>query len=145
MTRPKVGSMRRSIRRPSVLLPQPLSPSRPIVSPRRTRIDTPSTARTKRPDRPNHPPSTGKYFATRSVAARVRGLASAGGTLAGSLRSSAPGRRSPAGAHGLERRLLAIASLDPQGAPIGEAASRGEPPQVRHHPLDGTQALLGPP
>ena len=32
-TRPKVGSSRRSMSRPSVLLPQPLSPTRPIVSP----------------------------------------------------------------------------------------------------------------
>ena len=34
------------MRRPSVLLPHPLSPTRPNVSPRRTRIETPSTART---------------------------------------------------------------------------------------------------
>ena len=43
---PDVGSMRRSVRRPSVLLPDPDSPTRPSVSPAWMSSDTSSTART---------------------------------------------------------------------------------------------------
>src|ERR1700678_382539 len=45
-TVPKVGSIRRRINRPSVLLPEPDSPTKPTVSPARISKDTSSTART---------------------------------------------------------------------------------------------------
>src|SRR5579859_3486184 len=45
-TEPEVGSMRRRMRRPSVLLPEPDSPTRPKVSPGAMASETPSTART---------------------------------------------------------------------------------------------------
>ena len=48
---PAVGSMRRRSRRPTVVLPQPDSPTRPSVSPRRISKLTPSTAWTMA-DRP---------------------------------------------------------------------------------------------
>ena len=41
---PDVGSISRSSRRPTVVLPDPDSPTRPSVSPRRTSNDTPDTA-----------------------------------------------------------------------------------------------------
>ena len=44
--RPAVGSTRRATRRPTDVLPQPDSPTRPSVSPRRIVKSTPSTART---------------------------------------------------------------------------------------------------
>ena len=46
LTLPAVGSIRRSSARPAVVLPQPLSPTRPSTSPGCTLNDTPSTART---------------------------------------------------------------------------------------------------
>ena len=45
-TWPALQSSRRSTVRPIVLLPEPDSPTRPSVSPRRIANDTPSTART---------------------------------------------------------------------------------------------------
>ncbi len=45
---PEVGSMRRRIMRPSVVFPQPDSPTRPSVSPWVMSSETPLTARTSR-------------------------------------------------------------------------------------------------
>ena len=96
-TRPNVGSTRRSMRRPSVLLPQPLSPTRPIVSPRRTRSETPSTARTKRAERPNQPDSHGEVLRD-ALGGRERARAVAP--------SGPPGRPTPRAAGGAARRRL---------------------------------------
>src|SRR3989442_432361 len=73
---PDVGGIKRRSKRPSVVLPQPLSPTRASVSPRRMYKSTPSTARTRAIVRRRTPPFTGKYFwipiaaTTRSFMAR---------------------------------------------------------------------------
>src|SRR3989441_10139027 len=61
-TSPDVGGIKRRSKRPSVVLPQPLSPTRASVSPRRMYMSTPSTARTRAIVRRKTPPFTGKYF-----------------------------------------------------------------------------------
>src|SRR5262249_52970300 len=61
--------------RPRVDFPHPLSPTRPIVWPRRTRKLTPSTARANDEERPKNPDFTGKNFETLSAATSVRGRA----------------------------------------------------------------------
>jgi hypothetical protein len=53
---PEVGSSRRMMERPSVVLPQPDSPTRPSVSPRRMVNETPSTAWTVPTTLPQQPP-----------------------------------------------------------------------------------------
>ena len=62
---PDVGSIRRSRSRPTVVLPQPDSPTRPSVSPRWMSKLTPSTAWTTATVRWRTPPRTGKCL-TRS-------------------------------------------------------------------------------
>src|SRR6185369_2227700 len=59
-------SIRRRISRPTVVLPQPDSPTSPSVSPRRTSNETWSTARTQAPVRWRTPIFTGKCL-TRST------------------------------------------------------------------------------
>ena len=58
--RPAVGSRARSIRRPVVVLPQPLSPTSPRVWPASRRKLTPSTPRTVPATRRSSPRRTGK-------------------------------------------------------------------------------------
>src|SRR5512133_371267 len=58
--RPRVGSIRRSIVRPSVLLPQPLSPTSPNVSLAAIERETSETACTTRVA-PNHPDDTSNW------------------------------------------------------------------------------------
>jgi hypothetical protein len=65
------------MRRPSVLFPHPLSPMSPTVSPRRTRSETPSTARRSLSLREKKPERTAKYLPRPSVATSVRGRAAA--------------------------------------------------------------------
>src|SRR6185503_16460891 len=57
---PEVGSTRRRMQRPVVVLPQPLSPTSPSTSPAWTSNDTPSTARTWPTRRENSPRRIGK-------------------------------------------------------------------------------------
>src|SRR5712692_5901429 len=61
-TSPAVGSIRRRMQRPVVDLPQPDSPTKPSVSPRRISNDTSSTAWTRATSREKSPPRIGKYF-----------------------------------------------------------------------------------
>ena len=61
-TCPAVASISRSMSLPSVVLPQPLSPTTPKVSPRPIVRSTPSTALTWACTRPQNPSRTGKYF-----------------------------------------------------------------------------------
>ena len=63
---PDVGSISLRINRPTVVLPQPDSPTSPSVSPRWMAKLTPSTALTWPTTRWSTPPWTGKYL-TRSV------------------------------------------------------------------------------
>src|SRR5579872_2596910 len=60
LTLPAVGLINWRIARPVVDFPQPLSPTSPNVSPRRTNRSTPSTAFTFATVRPNSPPLIGK-------------------------------------------------------------------------------------
>ena len=59
---PPVGSIRRRIERPAVVLPQPLSPTRPSVSFRPSVNEMPSTAFTCATTLRRSPWRTGKYF-----------------------------------------------------------------------------------
>ncbi len=61
-TSPEVIGYRRRMDFPTVDLPQPLSPTRDRVSPLAISNETPSTAWTVPPVRPNSPPRSGKYF-----------------------------------------------------------------------------------
>ena len=72
-TLPEVGSIRRRIQRPVVVLPQPLSPTSPSTSPSCTANDTPSTARTWPTVRESSPFLIGKCF-LRSVTSRMIGV-----------------------------------------------------------------------
>ena len=60
-TCPSVGSIARKIDRPTVVLPEPLSPTNPSVSPCRILNETLSTARAWPLARPNMPVRMGKY------------------------------------------------------------------------------------
>src|SRR5215469_1521847 len=60
-TLPAVGLINCKMARPVVDLPQPLSPTSPKVSPRRTNRSTPSTALTLATVRPKIPPLMGKW------------------------------------------------------------------------------------
>jgi hypothetical protein len=59
-TSPEVGSSRRRMQRPVVLLPHPDSPTRPSVSPAVRSKLTPLTAWTLSTSRPSQPPVIGK-------------------------------------------------------------------------------------
>ena len=105
---------RRSVR-PRVLLPQPLSPTSPSVSPRTTSKLTPSTAFTVPRTRPSSPPRTGKcVLRSRRPGAGARSWRGhrvvAGGGLAVALR--------------LERRIHPGAHLEGALAAVPEAAAR---------------------
>src|SRR5262245_7199625 len=122
--------MRRKMSLPSVLFPHPLSPTSPIVSPRRTLSDTPSTARRSCVVRPKKPCFTGKYFASFSVPRSVRalsfGAASEGSRAAFCVMSHLVGAvasRQPPLSHVEELRLRARAFVDDQGTPVREAAA----------------------
>ena len=91
-TEPEVASMSRRIRRPVVDLPQPDSPTRPRVSPRRTSKVRPHTACTSSTTRRNRPARTGKCL-TRSRTSRIFSpeagpLAPVGGASAVSVTAS---------------------------------------------------------
>src|SRR6266508_1739776 len=62
MISPSVGSKARRIVRPAVVLPEPLSPTNPSVSPWRICRLMPSTAFTVPPPRPRKPCRSGKCF-----------------------------------------------------------------------------------
>ena len=97
MIEPAVGSMRRRMSRPTVVLPHPDSPTRPTVSPRRTTRSTPSTAWTVPTWRCMMPPLIGKCLtrprtstsgAAGSVAppgAGIAGTGEAGSITAGAV------------------------------------------------------------
>ena len=73
VTSPEVGSIRRRMERPTVVLPQPDSPTSPRVSPFLTVKLTLSTACTCATVRWRSPPRTGKYF-TRSLTINKSGF-----------------------------------------------------------------------
>src|SRR3954471_9604256 len=70
-TWPPVAGTRRRIVRPTVVLPQPDSPTRPSVSPRLIENVTSSTAFTQATVRCRRPPRTGKYLTKRATSSIV--------------------------------------------------------------------------
>src|SRR5690348_7852358 len=136
--RPLVGRSRCRMQRPVVVLPQPDSPTRPSVSPRRTVKLTPSTAFTAAAGAANMPPPTGKCltrFSTSSSASLMRGfhrlrLAELGRYPAG---------RSMTRRQRLERRCVA-AALDAIGAARREGAAGRKTREVGGLPLDRIEA-----
>ena len=84
---PLVGSIRRRTRRPTVVLPEPLSPTRPSASPRPTSKLTPFTACTLR----CREPRTGKYLTRSRTASNgsAAGSSVAGVAAAGALSPAA--------------------------------------------------------
>src|SRR3989442_2793863 len=69
--RPEVGFVSRRRHRPTVVFPQPLSPTMPRVSPLYTARSTPSTAFTEFTCRRKTPPRIGKYFFRPSASRRI--------------------------------------------------------------------------
>src|SRR5262245_55111323 len=126
-TPPAVGSVRPTIARPTVDLPQPLSPTRPSVSPRRIAKLTPSTALTTPPRRaPNTPPPTGKWTlrSTTSItgASILSGLRDRRGPRRADLE---PAARAMAGADLAQRRRRRAAGG------LGVRAARREAAEAR--------------
>src|SRR2546422_259022 len=82
-TAPEVMSIILRMARPVVLLPQPDSPTRPRVSPRRTSNDTPSTAFTLPTWRRTTAPAITGKWTFRSVTSRTMSGAELGMEMAG--------------------------------------------------------------
>ena len=104
------------MQRPVVVLPQPDSPTRPSVSPRRRVKLTPSTARISPACRPRSPLRTGKCL-TRSRTSRMTSV------LGRSLGSLGRARRSPAPSAGRARPLPSRRSRAGR-SPIGSSGGR---------------------
>src|SRR6266540_548611 len=165
---PEVGSIRHSINRPVVDLPQPDSPTSASVSPSPTSKSMPSTARTAPLRPPKMPLLTGKYltrFATRSngftpapalrcVAraereARCPGRHYARYAAVASRRHQHIGveRRAPACAHVFialvqERRILLPAAVDRERAAWMKATAGHGIHRIGHEAFDRRQPLL---
>src|SRR5690242_9625625 len=149
---PEVGSISFMIIRPVVVLPQPDSPTRPTVSPRRMSKVMPSTARTAAGGPLAHSPRrTGKCF-TRSLTSSSLGTSSSFGTASGgaaiviSLLREQTANRAPV--PGLDERHLAGLALRAspvaarrEGATGGEVRRSGRAPLDRQEPLVGTPEL----
>src|SRR5579862_7715091 len=99
-TAPSVGSIKRSTVRATVDLPQPLSPTRPSVSPSPTENVTLSTACTWPTVRRNSPFLTGKYFFRLST-------------------SSTGGRLCRAAAEVADPSRVTMSAIEPLGMPAG--------------------------
>src|SRR3990167_7341014 len=122
-----------TIARPTVVLPQPDSPTRPIVSPRTSASDTPSTARTSAFFRGMTPPKTWK-LTRRSCTSR---MTSPDITMAVVMQVAAdPVRR-----RGLDERRLEIAArVEPLGTACAERAAGRQQVDVRHRSGNRRQA-----
>jgi hypothetical protein len=114
---PEVGLMRRRISRPSVLLPEPDSPTKPSVSPSRTSSDTSSTARTA----PERAPPKGDSARAKTFV-RLRTSTKGKGHLLHTIRY----RRSI-----IPHSRMWNATRFPHPAIIGTAASAATMPRVR--------------
>src|SRR5690606_22566647 len=140
---PLVGSISLRIVRPTVVLPQPLSPTKPSVSPSRTKKETSSTALTSAILRRKMPPWTGKYlqrfFTSKSASGRIVWSLDSG--IGFHLRIVQPATGPMAGVrlqHG--RRLVTDRHL--LRAAIGKAASFGHKAGVGHDAADRRQPLF---
>jgi hypothetical protein len=125
---PAVGSMRRSAVRPTVDLPQPDSPTRPRVSPRRMEKLTPSTAKTFPALRRRKPLRVLKYFLS-SFTSRMAGSAQADGMGPAcgrsDIRRSIRCVRVPAGDR-VALPLLLIRRVFPAAPVVGQCTARRE-------------------
>src|SRR3990170_1600407 len=146
--------------RPRVVLPQPLSPTSPSVSPRLISKLTPSTALTSATLRWKMMPEvTGKYIRMSPTRTIVSPAGPALGVFAASTTMLSPLRRRgrlrslghalplPAGAvvvwaHRQQRRHLLRAALHREAAARPERAAGRHSHQVRRHPLDRVKFLL---
>src|SRR5438067_6868091 len=140
------------MQRPVVVLPQPDSPTRPSVSPRRIEKLTSSTARTRPEGPPKSPPPTVKCLtrwrtsSSTSEPAAARAPPAAVGTSAGGLILPLQPRRLPARAHvagladGLEGWRLDGAALHAERAARGERAARRQPCEIGRLALDRRQS-----
>src|SRR5229473_22812 len=136
---PSVGSMRRSTVRATVDLPQPLSPTRPKVSP------SPTVRR-------NTPFLTGKCFfrlTTASTGARLwPGPAAVSGPAMVATSLSIEPLGMPAGGP-VARALLLVGRIEGSAAIVGERAARGKRAarrqigQGRHQTGDLLQPAIG--
>ena len=110
VTLPAVASSSRNTRRPTVVLPEPLSPTSPSTAPFGIEKLTPSTARTCCTTRPSTPPRIGKCFTrpftrTSGTLMPVSPRPGPGGASARSgRRDPAWPRRAPPGQRGSPRR-----------------------------------------
>src|SRR5205809_1480777 len=137
-TSPEVGGMSRNRSRPRVVFPQPLSPTRASVSPRRTNRSTPSTARTWAIVRRRTPPFTGKCFFRPTAPTRIscawRSLGSTGTPfLVEETRDAA------AVPLGEQARLLRLASRERILATRMEPAAGRWAQEIRDRPRDRRQ------
>ena len=124
-TLPLVGSSRRSMRRAVVLLPQPVSPTMPSVSPRRTSSETPSTAWTAPSPRPRTPRDSGKCLTRSRISTRLSGRAH--------RRAARPRRAPPRGACRRAARATARAAAR---SPAGMRPRAGARPAPLERRLD---------
>src|SRR6185295_11055644 len=122
--------MRRSSERPAVVLPQPLSPTSPRVSPGATAKEMSSTARTCATTREKTPFFTGKYFFRfrTSISGAVMSVHHVAGHPV--ARTQLP-----------ELGFDGLALLDGDRAARVELAARGEAQGVRHRARDDVEAL----
>ena len=134
--------MARSTRRPVVVLPQPLSPTRPSVSPGAMVKLTPSTARTTRAparkQRASRPPREGEVLDEVLDAQQRR--AQAGGALRLDPTALATWQADVvAGADRAQARDLGGAARLGDAAARMEAAARRQRPEPRHDAGDGAE------
>src|SRR3972149_463996 len=160
-TSPEVGLYSMRMTRPMVVLPQPLSPTSPSVSPRLISKLTPSTALTSATLRWKMIPEVpGKDMRMSSTRTRVSPAGSADGVLGACsttmltplrgcrrLRGLGDALPLPAGAvvgraHRQQRGHLLRAALHGETAARPEGAARRDAHQVRRHPLDRVKLLL---
>src|SRR2546427_1589109 len=132
---PDVGGIKRRSKRPSVVLPQPLSPTKASVSPRRMYMSTPSTARTRAIVRRRTPPLTGKYFWIPIAATTMSCLGRSGSGIGLSAVVQEAGDPT---VRALWNQLgfLALASVKRVLAPRMEPASRRRVREVGHRSRD---------
>src|SRR4051794_11436223 len=119
--------------RPTVVLPQPDSPTRPSVSPRPITNDTPSTARTSPTRRSSTPPVTGKRTVSRSTSR----MTSCGVRMSAWIEMAAD--QMP-GLHLGERRLLIGARLETVRTTGHELAADRHVENARHRSRNDIQA-----
>src|SRR5262247_1206935 len=116
--------MARRIQRAVVVLPQPLSPTSPKVSPSCNVKLTPSTARTYPTVRRQKPLRIGKNFCSSLTSSNGRLLA-----VPASLTSSAPARTSPHPSSGLPSHFIPYSYFE-----TAPKLGRGHRVQSRVHP-----------